>query len=99
MLDLSQYQTFLILVISLVTTTVKQKRWEQVQQASSKQLTGPSQGERELFRFPLSSASSVRILVSGPTGPNEIEKLIRVLKLQKELWTDESGAEDDKDGK
>jgi hypothetical protein len=68
------------------------------QPQSTKSPTLPAtQGERELFRFPLSQGSSVRILVSGPTGPKEIEKLIKVLQLQKELLT-ESNSEGDDNG-
>jgi hypothetical protein len=42
-------------------------------------------GEREFFSSPLSSQTRVRILVEGPAGPKEIDKLIRMLTIQKEV--------------
>ena len=45
----------------------------------------PNQGEREFFSSPLSSQTRVRILIEGPAGPKEIDKLIRILTVQKEI--------------
>jgi len=72
---------------------------EQTQQSAKPPIQQIIQGERELFRFPLSADSSVRVFVSGPTGPKEIEKLIKVLQLQKELLTETNSEGDDANGK
>jgi hypothetical protein len=52
-----------------------------------------SGGEREFFSSPLSSQTRVRILVDGPAGPKEINKLIRLLQLQKEVLQEDDGQE------
>lgn len=50
-------------------------------------------GEQEFISVPLSSGVRARVLMSGGTvGVKDIEKLIRVLKLQKELLADDSTA-------
>src|SRR5208282_3865097 len=49
-------------------------------------------GEREFFSSPLSSQTRVRILVDGPAGPKEIDKLIRMLTVQKEVIQEDDGA-------
>jgi hypothetical protein len=69
---------------------------ESVQQTSSKMTssTSVSIGEQELFRSKLSPQSTVRVLVTGPAGPRELDKLIRLLQLQKEVMEEgENGAE------
>jgi len=50
-----------------------------------------SLGEQEFFRSRLSPQSTVRVLVSGPAGPKEIDKLIRLLQLQKEVMQEDDG--------
>jgi len=52
-----------------------------------------SSGEQEFFRSRLSPQSTVRVLVSGPAGPKEIDKLIRLLQLQKEVMQEDDGQE------
>jgi hypothetical protein len=49
--------------------------------------------EREFLRSPLSSQTRVRILVEGPAGPKEIDKLIRLLTVHKELMQEDDGPE------
>jgi hypothetical protein len=49
----------------------------------------PEIGERELVNIKLSAEGHARILISGQTTVKEIDKLIRVLKLQRELLADE----------
>ena len=46
-------------------------------------------GERELTTGLLSKDSSFRLIVSGPVGVKEIERLIRKLELDKEILADE----------
>jgi hypothetical protein len=50
-------------------------------------------GEREFFSSPLSTQTRVRILMDGPAGPKEINKLIRLLQLQKEVMQEDDGQE------
>lgn len=45
-------------------------------------------GEREYLRGPLSRTAGYRLLVSGEIGGDEIEKLIRILSLQREFLTE-----------
>jgi hypothetical protein len=52
-------------------------------------------GERELTTGLLSKDSSFRLIVSGPIGVREIERLIRKLELDKEILADESEAAPD----
>jgi hypothetical protein len=47
-------------------------------------------GERELTTGLLSRDASFRLIVSGPVGVKEIERLIRKLELDKEILADES---------
>ncbi len=46
-------------------------------------------GERELTTGLLSRDASFRLIVSGPIGVREIERLIRKLELDKEILADE----------
>jgi hypothetical protein len=46
-------------------------------------------GEQELFRSKLSPQSTVRVLITGPAGPKEIDKLVRLLQLQKEVMQED----------
>jgi hypothetical protein len=48
------------------------------------------EGERELTTGLLSKAASFRLIVSGPVGVREIERLIKKLELDKEILADES---------
>ena len=50
-------------------------------------------GEREFFSSPLSGQTRVRILMDGPAGPKEIEKLIKLLTVQKEVIQEEDQAD------
>ena len=59
---------------------------EQEQTRSQIRLSG---GEREFFSSPLSSQTRVRILMDGPAGPKEIQKLIKLLTVQKEIIQEE----------
>lgn len=47
-------------------------------------------GERELTTGLLSKGASFRLIVNGPVGVREIERLIRKLELDKEILADES---------
>ena len=49
--------------------------------------------ERELTAGLLSKEASFRLIVSGPVGAREIERLIRKLELDKEILADECGGE------
>jgi hypothetical protein len=51
--------------------------------------------EREWLRGPLSRDVSYRLVVSGELGPKEIGKLIKLLKAQQAVLTDEDGEESD----
>lgn len=53
-----------------------------------------STGEKEWLRGPLSKDTSYRLIVSGDLGPKEIGKLIKLLKAQQAVLSDE----DDEDG-
>jgi hypothetical protein len=53
-------------------------------------------GERELTTGLLSKDASFRLIVNGPVGVREIERLIRKLELDKEILADE-GEEDGAD--
>ena len=46
-------------------------------------------GERELTTGLLSKDASFRLIVNGPVGVREIERLIRKLELDKEILADE----------
>jgi hypothetical protein len=50
-------------------------------------------GEREWLRGPLSKEASYRLIVAGDLGPKEIGKLIKLLKAQQAVLSDEG--EDD----
>lgn len=45
----------------------------------------PGAGEREYLRGPLSRNASYRLLVSGDIGASEIDKIIKILTLQREF--------------
>jgi hypothetical protein len=47
-------------------------------------------GERELTTGLLSKETSFRVIVNGPVGVREIERLIKKLELDKEILADES---------
>jgi hypothetical protein len=47
------------------------------------------EGERQLTTGLLSKDASFRLIVSGPIGVREIERLIRKLELDKEILADE----------
>jgi hypothetical protein len=49
-----------------------------------------SAGEREYLRGPLSRSATYRLLVSGEIGASEIDKIIRILTLQKEFLDEEN---------
>jgi len=51
------------------------------------------EGERELTTGLLSKETSFRVIVNGPVGVREIERLIRKLELDKEILAeqDENG--------
>ena len=56
----------------------------------------PAAGEREWLRGPLSREATYRLFVSGEVGPKEIGKLIKVLKAQQAILSDddeETGAD------
>lgn len=46
-------------------------------------------GERELTTGLLSKDASFRLIVNGPIGVRELDRLIRKLKLDKEILADE----------
>jgi hypothetical protein len=48
------------------------------------------EGERELTTGLLSKDASFRLIVNGPVGVREIERLIRKLELDKEILADEA---------
>jgi hypothetical protein len=48
----------------------------------------PMAGERELTTGLLSKESNFRLIVSGPIGVKEIERLIQKLELDKEILAD-----------
>ena len=52
-------------------------------------------GEREWLRGPLSRDTSYRLIVAGDLGPKEIGKLIKLLKAQQAVLSDEDGDEGD----
>lgn len=52
------------------------------------------QGEKEWLRGPLSREVSYRLIVSGDLGPKEIGKLIKVLKAQQSILSDDDEGED-----
>lgn len=52
------------------------------------------EGERELTTGLLSKDASFRLIVNGPVGVREIERLIRKLELDKEILA-ETGGDDD----
>lgn len=52
-------------------------------------------GEREWLRGPLSRETSYRLIVTGEPGPKEIGKLIKLLKAQQAVLSDEDGDEGD----
>ncbi len=47
------------------------------------------QGEREWLRGSLSKETSYRLIVPGDLGPKEIGKLIKILKAQKAVLSDD----------
>lgn len=49
--------------------------------------------EREIMRGPLSRQSAFRLFMTGPCGTKEIERVVRVLELQKQILQ-ESEADD-----
>jgi hypothetical protein len=51
------------------------------------------EGERELSTGLLSKDASFRLIVSGPIGGKEIERLIRKLELDKQILADEAESE------
>lgn len=51
--------------------------------------------ERELLRGPLSRDASYRLMVSGNVGPKELGKIIKLLTLQAELYSDDGAEEAD----
>jgi hypothetical protein len=62
---------------------------ESTQQLTPKTVAPAAAGEQELFRSKLSPHSTVRVLITGPAGPKEIDKLIRLLQLQKEVMQED----------
>ena len=52
-------------------------------------IVGLEVGEREYLRGPLSRNASYRLLVSGEIGASEVDKIIKILTLQKEFLTEE----------
>jgi len=54
-------------------------------------------GEREWLRGPLSRETSYRLIVTGDLGPKEIGKLIKLLKAQQSVLSDEDEDEDAED--
>lgn len=50
-------------------------------------------GERELTTGLLSKEANFRLLVSGPVGVKEIERLIKKLELDKEILADQEDDE------
>jgi hypothetical protein len=58
-------------------------------------VAGLMEGERELTTGLLSRNSSFRLIVSGPVGVKEIERLIRKLQLDKEILAAENEESDD----
>ena len=55
----------------------------------------PPAGEREWLRGPLGRDIGYRLFVSGELGPKEIGKLIKVLKAQQAVLSDDDNDEDD----
>jgi len=53
----------------------------------------PSGDEREWLRGPLSKETSYRLIVAGDLGPKEIGKLIKLLKAQQSVLSDDDGEE------
>lgn len=51
-------------------------------------------GERELVAGLLSKEANFRVVVSGPVGVKEIERLIQKLELDKEILADQEGGDD-----
>lgn len=58
-------------------------------QASSEQVVGHTEGDREFLHGRLSRNLSYRLVFKGEAGPKEIGKLIKVLELQKSLLEDD----------
>lgn len=54
-------------------------------------------GETEWMRNQLGSATKVRLLVSGDMGPREINKLIKLLRAQRDVLKDDDEEDDDID--
>jgi hypothetical protein len=54
------------------------------------------EGERELATGPLSMQARYRLIVSGPVGKKEIENLIKKLEVEKDVLSDDSGAQNEK---
>jgi hypothetical protein len=61
--------------------------------ARSREIWSDMESERELTTGLLSKDASFRLIVSGPIGVREIERLIRKLELDKEILAeqDENG--------
>jgi hypothetical protein len=52
-------------------------------------------GERELTTGLLSKDANFRLIVSGPVGVKEIERLIKKLEFDKEILADQDPEEDE----
>jgi hypothetical protein len=52
-------------------------------------------GERELTTGLLSKDANFRLIVSGPVGVKEIERLIRKLELDKEILAEQTSGNDE----
>lgn len=50
----------------------------------------PESGERELLSGILSKSAKFRLIVSGPVGAAELDKLIAKLNIDKEILADDS---------
>jgi hypothetical protein len=50
-------------------------------------------GEREFLRGPLSRNASYRLLVKGDIGAIELDKMIKILTLQREFMLEDSGGQ------
>ena|GEM_PF-4265349 len=55
----------------------------------------PAMAEREWLRGPLSRETSYRLIVSGDLEPKEIGKLIKLLKVQRAVLSNDDDGQDD----
>ena len=60
-------------------------------------MTPLAPSEREWLRGLLSKETSYRLIVAGDIGPNEIGKLIKLLKAQQEALSDGEEEEEESD--